>query len=70
MVCDDCSKNRSIDTLEYSIKFYFNRGYSYRQIAKEQGASVGTVYNVIHGKIKNRPKLTCLNYILIPIAHK
>lgn len=45
-------KKLPIDALEYSIKFYFNRGDSYRKIAKYLSVSVGSVYNVIHGKRK------------------
>lgn len=45
-------KKPSIDALEYSIKFYYNRGDSYRKIADYLGVSIDTVYNVIHGKRK------------------
>lgn len=47
-------KKLPIDALEYSIRYYYEHGYSYRRIAKEQGVSVGTVHNVIHGKRKNK----------------
>ncbi|NRT78653.1 helix-turn-helix domain containing protein [Clostridium beijerinckii] len=47
-------KKPSIDALENSIKFYYNRGDSYRKIANYLGVSIGTVYNVIHGKRKNK----------------
>lgn len=47
-------KKPLIDSLEYSIKFYYDHGYTYRQIATKQGVSVGTVYNVVHGKRKKK----------------